>query len=207
MCFQVWACEMGRIARIQPTITNRMSVFDDFNRPDNPDFLGNAVTGQLWEVGGVSGKFKIIANKAQRQNIVSTNAYYNMAYVESGLSDCVVTIDVTAWSLGSSSISCLGFRMVDHLNMLFISTKSGVNILQVYKCVNGVFTLLLDTINMVGGIAVYKIVLRGENIVVLRNGVEVININEPYNKTATKHGFGGKFGASTQVNNFSVEAL
>lgn len=198
---------MGRIARIQPTITNRVSVFDDFNRPNNPDFLGNAVTGQPWEVGGVSGKFKILANKGQREKIVSTNSYYNMAYVESGLSDCVVTIDVTAWSIGSSSVSCLGFRMVDHRNMLYISSNPGTSILNVYKCVNGVFTLLLNTINVVGGNAVYKIVLRGENIVVLRNGVEVININESYNKTATKHGFGGKFGATTQVNNFSVEAL
>lgn len=172
---------------------NNIIVFDSFNRPDNPDSLGIADTGQSWELiqGGVMG---IIDNKAYGSDLTS----YPRSVVETGVANCILNATIEPDCL-------ITFRVQDAQNRLSlgISAETGYILNKVRN--GGVVHIGSWGVGALIGDKV-SILLVGSAIKVYVNNVLRISVIESEFITNTKHGIGGD-SPSGRIDNFKVEAL
>ena len=81
-------------------------VFDSFTRADNPSTLGNAETGQAWQVGG--GTWGVIGGKAY----CSASDGINNAYIDVGTADFAATVTFSTVTIPRSALYVRGNKYV-----------------------------------------------------------------------------------------------
>jgi len=183
---------------------SKLVVYDSFNRADNPNSLGIADTGQVWQA--LSGVWGILSGVAYNTNILSGN---NRVVLDAGLSDYIIQVKTTI----SAGYARLLFRLSDDKNEWML-TRSPFNVAidyELQKRVNGVTTLMgtFSTTPQNGDIL--KVICKGDNIQAFINDINVINLNDDFNGSSTKCGFGffkepGIINDST-FDNFTVEDI
>jgi hypothetical protein len=161
-----------------------LPITDSFNRADNATTLGNADTGQAWQIVAGTGStttWGIISNQAY--NIAGQDSF---AIQDAAVSDCTIQVKVSDTS--TKQYSRLIFRFVDKDNHFML--QNNTTNYQLYKKAAGTFTAL-KTIAVTPAIGdIMKVVLSGSTITPYINGVAQAAATETFNQTATKHGIG-----------------
>lgn len=171
-----------------------VAVYDSFDRADSSTTLGTADTGQVWatviDTGspGTTG-WGIISNTAY----MPSGAFQNLAYVDSGLSDC--TVEVTMVNAAGDAGVC--FRVVNGSNN-FVSTSNAL-----FVRVSGSFTNL-GSWGYVAGDTI-KVVLSGSSIKCYTNGVEQLSVTNTNHQSATNHGMRRNGGFAVRWDDFRVK--
>lgn len=156
-------------------------VTDSFDRADDAGSLGNADTGQTWQVHGTGS---ILTNRARFVALGSTPTA-GLAWIDSGGSDG--TLEVTFTTL-NNSISLL-FRLTDANNYLQLNWDGGIG-WRLLKREAGVLGTV-DT--FAGGAAngdVMTVILSGSSIDCEKNAVALGSTTSSFNQAATNHGIG-----------------
>ena len=161
---------------------------DSFNRADGP--IGSADTGQTWVATNVGSTFAIISNQA---GVTSTFAAYTPCVVQTNVSDCTVSVDVT----NTEANTGLCFRCIDDSNYWMVLTFGGY----LFKNIAGAFTLVATG---TGGTGTWQAVLSGSSIVVKNNGVVNVTATDSTNATGTQHGLVAYSSSTQRWDNFSV---
>ena len=171
-------------------------VFDDFNRINNQTSMGNAVTGQPWEIA-----------------VDIWGILNNQAYLSTSIGTSIATID----SLQSTNIAVqCTFSINSHEQRLLFRATTTSNYwyvrrfstnYELHKLVAGVDTLV-DTFSTspLGG-DVIRVELVGNVIAVKVNGVAALDTTDAFNQSATDHGIGSVANNTPQWDNFSVSSL
>jgi len=170
-----------RLPLIPVLFTRRKVVSDTFTRADNAASLGNAETGQAWEV--LSGTWGISSNRAY---IASTSGGRDIAVVDSGFAD--VTIGLTLPVVATSAR--LIFRLTDASNHFIFTVITASNNYTLSRIQAGTATVVGSYTKIPANGDFIKVTLRGNQIICYVNGLEVIRVTETFNLTATKHGMG-----------------
>ena len=179
-------------------------VFDDFNRADNSTTIGNALTGQPWDVtGGVYGI------RSGRMYLATNTLIEPLAVVESGLSDCVVSAEFYGGPgySGSNPAAGIHFRVSDHNNVFRFYPDS--NHFRVARTEGGQVFVMgnNNTLSPANG-QILSVVLNGENVKCYAAGTLLFDFNHAFNRSATKHGvYVRDQSRVAQWDNFRVEAL
>lgn len=171
----------------------RAVVRDSFNRADNSVTPGNADSGQAWVTQGAS-VFGIQSNQLK-----SGSAASGYAYIDSGLSDCEVTIKYVTMFTAQRLL----LRWVDVNNEVYLDTSTSTAGLT--KRVAGT-TTSLGSFPMAAGDTV-RVVMAGSSIKVYLNGVLKQSITETFNQTATKQGVKTSPAFGSIYDDFSVTTL
>lgn len=145
-------------------------VFDSFNRADNAASMGNADTGQSWQV--LSGTWGISSNKAYLASVTSQAS----TVVNAGVPGIAMTSDVTLSSTLNRAAPGLVVRTIDDSNYLLATiTKASTNdLIEIYKRDLGVFTQLAQLVgagNVNGTTYSVRVTAIGNTISVYRDGV------------------------------------
>jgi len=171
-------------------------VFDDFNRADNANSMGNAVTGQPWMVQ--VDTWGIFNNQAR----ISTSAGQSTVGIDSLHAD---DIAVQVTFLVNSNEQRLIFRYGGIANHWYVR-RNGSNYELVKFVANSPVTMGTFATTPVGG-DVIRVELVGSNIVVKVNGNIAITVNDSFNQLATIHGLGSLLNNTPLWDNFSVTEL
>lgn len=156
------------------------NVTDNFNRADNNSSLGNANTGQPWQVYG--SRFGISSNQAYPVN----NGPTTYAVVDSGSADGTLQVTVPV----NPQDTRIPFRVVDLNNMYWLERRGGSPpIYDVNKIVNGSRSSFPPlSVTAANGDRI-KIVLSGPSIQVYINDTLASSITDS-SINSTKHGIG-----------------
>lgn len=171
-----------------------VSVYDSFDRADLGS-LGNADTGQAWEV--LSGTWGISANKAFKPS--NGLDAYNVA-VQAGLSNCSISA-----ILGGSDLARarLAFRVTDQHNFLYVLANTD-GTYKLYK-VEGDALEVLGTANVMPVLDdEVEIILYNENIMLRVNGEFILSVTNTFNQNAVKHGLMSTTASGGTWDNFKI---
>ena len=171
-------------------------VFDDFNRVDNANSMGNAVTGQPWMVQ--IDTWGIFNNQAH----ISTSAGQSTIVIDSLHAD---DIAVQVTFAVNSNEQRLIFRYGGIANHWYVR-RNGINYELVKFVANSPVSMgTFATIPANGD--VIRVELVGSNIVVKVNGTIAITVNDSFNQSSTIHGLGSLLNNTPLWDNFSVTEL
>jgi len=174
---------------------SNMLVYDSFNRTDNTTTLGKADSGQTWETW--SGTWGIASNQAY----ISSGTSNSKVAIESGSSDCVITLKNSLQSAGNRIL----FRGVETNNHYQFQTESSQ--FRIYKNEGGVSTMLGSNSTIIPSSGdILKVVLSGSSIKCFVNDNLVFDISNTFNQTSTKHGMMLNNSVG-RLDDFKVEAL
>jgi hypothetical protein len=193
----VSAAAVGRLLGL-PTVGTAGSaiVLDGFDRPDSPNSLGSADTGQVWTAHAAN--WGISAGRAYL-NPYSAGAY---ATLDAGVADGVVRVRLAVLSPGKSER--LVFRFSDTNNHWLLQAVPGEY--RLYKRVAGSFALVATA--AVGPLSgdVVEARLAGPTIECRRNDGLLFSTSDGHNQAATRHGLsiGGAGNSSARWDDFSV---
>lgn len=180
-----------------PVITTIVN--DDFNRP-NQDYLGTALTGQMWQT--ISNNFKISNNEAKLKTTSQ-----DLAFIETLKSDVTITcIFGNLSSLFARNIKVV-FRYIDQNNYFWITPFdiSGMTY-SLYKRINGVDILIHGTtLPFITGDEL-KIEVNGVSIKAYKNSEEWVDVVCNDLLFATKHGL-YLYSEYDSFNSFKIESL
>lgn len=174
-----------------------LAVYDSFNRDNAP--LGVTDTGQTW-LYDTNVSFGVVSNTGQ---MLKANGTTNAAVVDSGLSDCIVQATFAT----NRDITRLTFRYTDGNNQIFVQSNPNTSKYEVIKVDSGTQTSLGSYATTISERDVVRVRLSGTSITVFVNGVQAVKVDNDFNMTATKHGFGFRNLPSQAVDDFSVYAL
>lgn len=159
---------------------------DTFTRADSPT-LGVTEDGKLWELFGASGvAFGVQSNEAALTSTTDQSYAVVDALVSNG------TFEVTLGSVVEPNPGIV-FRFQDQSNHLYLSTTPGS--LTLYQRVGGTATELKRATASPNGYApgvVLQVVLDGDHIQVLRDGLPRIDVVASTFQENTKHGLFGR---------------
>jgi hypothetical protein len=160
------------------------SVYDSFNRTDNPTSIGTTETGHTWTLNGTWGIISGQAYSTSTSGTIRATVNANISDAEAGVIFAVVTNDQR-----------FIFRQLDTSNEWYVSANTVGGTYLVYKRVAGSLTVV-STINSVpnNGDAI-KTILKGSNIKVYINDILGADITDSFNSTATIYGM--------RINDFS----
>jgi hypothetical protein len=179
----------------------RIRVYDNFSRDDGP--LNKTETSQAWII--TAGTFGVMLNTAGPQTLNASSMAE--VVIESGLSDCIITVTFVVVDKIASGATRFSFRHVDNTNEFTFNANDGNYTLA--KRVSDVVTVLGSYTYTPTNGDIINIVLRGSLIQIYLNGNSspIISVTETFNQTATRHGLRVFTGVSTRWDNFKVEAL
>lgn len=169
-------------------------IIDTFTRADASS-LGYAETGEQWL--GVTGyaSMGVISGQAY----AATDSINSMAVVQSGRSDG--TLKATVTTQASTGNPGLIFRLLDRFNYWYLDLTPSFG-----DCaLNLLYDNFLYEIAFFPGTTgtfKWEVVLDGDSIVVKRDGVQVLSVNDPTLQGETKHGMYA-FRSSTRFDDFS----
>lgn len=172
------------------------AITDDFNRTDSSTSLGVATTGQTWNA--LKGTWGISGNQAYQAAVLADS----LVVIESSRSD--VTVQVTLPT--NDKLSRLVFRAIDVNNYLYCQShtnQAGASF-SFYKVVNGTTTLINSVANTAANGDVLKAVLNGSSVTLFKNGTQMLTATVTDHQTATKHGIGQSFAATSRFDYFSI---
>ncbi len=179
-------------------------IFDSFTDIDGKNLLSHppdtAPPGVIW--GANAGVWTIDTNQAK-----SNGATGSRIWIESGLPDCEISMDLTPASTSDqSAYQGIGFRRTDNNNYLTAVWKGGASALfyEIQKRVNG----NLQTLEAVSASENYdqrelKVVL-GHNIEFYVNDELTLSTTDDFNEMATSHGLIAGEASQARFDNFSV---
>lgn len=178
---------------------NKIVVFDGFNRADNASSLGNADTGQVWEVKGRS-----------TWGIQNGQAYLNafidnsIALIDAKNSNFIYKVRIpVVYNVQSCGMA---FRAIDYDNQIrIVKTSIDDDNWYLQKRVAGITTSL-------GGIGIINsgdeviVIANMDTITIKVNGIISLIVNEAFNITITKSGFtiGYTQGSNFRFDNLSI---
>lgn len=175
--------------------SNKVIVYDLFNRPNNVSSLGISDTGQTWVV---AGNYGIASNQAYM-----SSGSLASAYISSGLSDCAITVkESAAGEIGRFS------------GLIFRHTSSSNYIRAVFQD-NGLFLQRIQagettSIGFKAGTRsanlILRVLLKGDSVQIFMNGELQISVTESFNSTAQNHGL-ITAALNARYDNFMVEAV
>ncbi len=160
---------------------------DSFARPD-ADVLGNAETGQAWEISNVGQPWGIVGEKATRTG--GTQSTHHQAVLNVGFTDHEVSakIDPTSYSSGSSYYG-LVCRYVNNSNLILLQLRADSLVSTgIYTLVNGIYTLLSASTGLSPAGSRITMRCEGTTITGLVNGVVVCSGISSALATATRCG-------------------
>ena len=182
-------------------------VVDRFNRVNGN--LGNADSGQAWQSNGANTTAWIVSsNVAKRASV--TNSVNDVAYIDCGRSDVVVSADITltTYSQGSSLVARMSGNNLDNSISMYLHPSGQVSL---RKRIAGSDTFLgLTTFSYVGG-ATYACILecKGNDFKIYINGVLKVSVTDDNAlKTNTKVGMFLRLATSAEFDyfdNFTVK--
>lgn len=161
----------------------RVIVRDSFDRADSNTTLGQADTGQTWQYLGVGGTpvWGISGNKAY--NVTISN--YAKAFIESYLSDCIVSGRINYVATAETGFLLRG---KDATNWVQV-TLAPTGVLVKKYVVNAYTVLATYSFTPVDG-QYYKIeaIMKKEKIQIKLDGTTILVVYETFNMNETKHG-------------------
>ncbi len=188
---------------IRPTQTAQatgIKVHTTFPGSDRQTSLPATETGQRWEV--FSGSWAVLhhrAHNSQNSTASKTGDGNDVAVIDAGVADCNVKVKLSGAMTNPSGIA---FRAVDVQNFFFV--RASTNSIEVFRKKAGAYLRLTTVANGVADGDILEVELRGSSIVVKVNGVERTSINDPTNKSATRHGL-YSYDANVGFVEFSVD--
>lgn len=174
---------------------NKIIVFDGFNRADNALTLGNADTGQAWNI--LDGFWGIINGNAYMNNVTQSKGF-----VDSGAANFEMTVELIVNNVNTRVIV---FRLTDTNNFWFLGIDASNNY-TITKQVSGSNTLM-GTGNQATDGDKIKINCLNQIINVYINNVLSFTISDSFNTTATKHGLASSGLTTLRWDNFKVVSL
>jgi hypothetical protein len=175
---------------------------DSFDGENSTNSMGNTETGQTW-LALDGSKWGTINNKAYRVSANTAGRKYDVAVIESGLSDCAVE-----WVNDGQRITRYAFRVLDAANLIFLYGETSSGTYAMNKQENDVGTAIASYPLVPAAGDIIRVELSGSNIVVKVNGTQIMNINNSFNQTQTKHGLlTGNAYSGARWDNFKVEAI
>lgn len=172
--------------------------FDSFNRADSLTSMGSTDTGQAWV--GTTGTWGISNNQAY---LVTVSGGFDPITIDSGVSDCSLTIKIGAIMVTPGKVIRLVARYTNANNylMAIITTTD----YRLYKNVADAATLLgtYSAIPATGDRV--RLDMLGSSVKLFVNGTERLSVTETFNQTATKHGLSSNW-PEGKFDNFTVEA-
>lgn len=156
-------------------------VTDSFDRADDASSLGNADTGQTWQVHGTGS---ILTNRA-RFAALGSSPTAGLAWIHSGSGDGVVEITFST----VNNFGLLVFRLSDVNNYLAFEGTGGVGQRVIKREAGTVGSVVVFGGSVVAG-DVITIALNGTAIDVEKNGSGLGSTSSSFNQTADGHGFG-----------------
>lgn len=168
-------------------------ISDTFTRANGA--IGNTETGEAW-TNSLGTVFEVASNRAVATTI-GTNPIAHVQGITTGR-----RVKATLYSNGSPSSPGVAIRVVDHLNMIFLTRESGN--FKILSLNAGTFGLVADG----GAIAlpegdVYELQAVGNTINAYRNGLLVTSGTSALHSTATRYGITVGAGVNS-VDSFSV---
>ena len=162
-------CYMKRYGA--PTI-----VLDKFNRSNG--YLGNADSGQAWQSNGANtNAWWIDGNRARRASV--TDSVSDVAYIDCGRSDVVVSADITqnGFANGSHLVARMSGNNFDNSMSLLVNSSGQV---AVRKRISGVDTLLGATTYTYTAGAIYacRFECKGNDFKVYINDVLKVSVTD-----------------------------
>lgn len=171
------------------------TVTDSFNRANSATSLDSADSGQGWSA--LAGTWGIDTNRAYR---VGTTLAHGYAVVDSGMSDCTISVTVQGTTNNTGG---LVWRASDASNLWF--TELGSSGFTTYSLTSGSLTNFGTTTVTFAAGDVMSVVLLGNSMTIKKNGVTARTLSDPFNVTATKHGL-RDFAGVVRFDDFSVTA-
>lgn len=174
---------------------------DSFTRADSATVLGNADTGQTWEILG--GTWGITGNKAYESTVTAADRYAVIPSVSNGS----VAADVVWKTGGKIGLVC---RAANNTNFIFGYINGGAQV-SLSKVVTSTFTGLGNAAFTPVDGTTYKMEMRyeGTAISLYVNGVKMIGpVTVPELTANTKSGIFKNAAVNTQTfDNFVVTAI
>lgn len=178
-------------------------VRDTFNR-SNSTSLGNADTGQSWNLLPLLPSGSVFGTNGSQAYIATTRGATDAVIIDSGISDGIITVDTPA-KIPQTRVF---FRAQD-FNNTFVISLDATQVL-VYRWLSTGNTTLV-TLGTYNASTVYhvKVVMNGSSIQIFfnNNTTADISFTDTNLKTITTHGIGGYNTANVTFDNFTVMDL
>lgn len=182
-------------------------VYDDFNRPDSAESLGNAVTGQTWEVSP-EGTYGIQSGRAYLA-VYQVARPEPAAMIDAGTADCIVSAEFyggAGYTSGNPSSGIMA-RVSDMDNHIRFYPDNGH--FRLGRREAGALSVLgsNNAIAPANG-QILRMILNGLSIRCYVDDVLVFDISSTFNLNVTKHGFYIRTSAiPTRWDSFRVDKL
>ena len=200
--------EKQAICQIIPTTI--AIIRDLFTDADNTSLTSHTpdidIPATSWANVGVFGVFEVESNTARNR----TNLATGYAVIDSGVSDCIVQVDITE-TVGGDSAAGIVFRYVDSNNYWkFIVDYAGASSTWTLTVVTSGTPVVKGTgsLTMTTGTPIrLSALLSGSNILVCINQANVANLVNNTNQTGTNHGLTSYYQSGSRdaaFDNFTV---
>lgn len=191
--------------------TYSLHATDNFTRIDSATNMGNCLSNQVWVAGSYQDAnnptIGISSNKGYFPATPGTDSH---AYIESGISDCVITAKIT-FDSGADSDKGIVFRRVDGDNYFYLHVNSAVDSLVLSRCLAGVRSDIATQAGMtigLGNTVWLRCYVSGTSINCgMTNGsvTQYIETTDANLTGATKHGLYNASGILGAFSYFAVE--
>ena len=181
---------------------------DNFNRTNNASSMGNCLSNQVWTAGSYQDTnmptIGINSNMGYFPSISGTDSH---AYIETGISDCVITVQFT---YASNSDKGIIFRRVDGNNYFYLHLNSSSDNLVLSRCLAGsrsdLSSIALTT--GTGSPVMLRCFLSGSSIKCgmysSYGNASYIETTDANLTTATKHGLYNQSGTAAAFDSFFI---
>lgn len=175
-------------------------VYDSANRADGA--IGNADTGQAWTVLG--GTWVVSSNTIKKS--AAGSAQNDVVVIDSGVYNAEASLKIAAGD-PYVAVGRIWLRVSDIDNaIVFASSAVAPGYYKLFRKQSGSFTQLAQVEQKPLVNDVMKVRFVGNSIIAYINGVEVMNVTESFNNTATSHGI-CLADDNLSVDDFLVEAI
>lgn len=187
---------------------------DTFTRADSSTTLGTSESGQAWAVGNNGDAATLPTFGIQSGQAYCLNPGTQVdthAWIETGLSDCAISANVTVCTAASGDWVGLLFRRQDSSNYFWVRLDNGNDAVAIVRNLAGTRSVPSSAALTLtdGQVVALQIVLSGSSIKVFCDGVLKITYTDTNMQTATKHGLAFPIAAvhapgAARIDNFLV---